>query len=699
MLGIRHGGNVRIVDLKDVSRFMTIVTLDVFETVLTRRAAEGLSLALFVAEEISENHKLNLVPAEFKASRDLAERRARLIAPGAEPTLADIYRQWAMDSGHSHELGEALARLELVWEERLLCIVPGIDPLLSRLRRAHGSLVYVSDIHLPGKWLELQLRRHGLFIDGDRLYVSCEHGASKTRDGELFPVVMKLEGRQPREVVHYGNNGHADYRMAMKRGLKAVHLPLANLNRYERALEADSTETLGWSSLLAGASRLARVECCALAPKASEVQLALACSAAAPIQISYVCWLLRTAQEKGIRRLYFLARDGYPLWKCAEKLVAPMAPGMELRYLHVSRAALFDPLEEDGDSVRDRLFWPLPKPPTLRTIAGRLQMDLSELVALLPPDLARKAGSHIALEPESLHAIWSEIRSPTPLNRYLAAKTREKRALALRYFQEQGLMEALPSAVVDVGWNGSQKRSIDNLLDSVGAARPDLFLFACRPGPGIRDRLDQVHSFTGYDKPDWWSNGVDLLIETFCTVMEGSTIGYQVAGGCVIPLKADGQEEAQKAWGMEGVLEAVLLTTERFAEALHLVPRAKYPKAMPEVAVRVLRLFATTPRHEEVLAWGTFPYDVGMGDDIPSPLAPLLQINLKNLVAAAGGEFPWKIQLSRELCWKEGSIVRARHESKAFRVCEWLGRRVTRPLYFWLKKQLGWRARSRKPID
>jgi hypothetical protein len=108
-----------------------MVTVDVFETVLTRRVAEGVSLALFVAEEAAEKHGLVMVPAEFKATRDLAERRARLTAPGAEPTMADIYRQWSKDSGYSHELGEALAELELVWEERLLCIVPGIDPLLT----------------------------------------------------------------------------------------------------------------------------------------------------------------------------------------------------------------------------------------------------------------------------------------------------------------------------------------------------------------------------------------------------------------------------------------------------------------------------------------------------------------------------------------------------------------------------------------
>jgi hypothetical protein len=77
-------------------------TLDVFETVLTRRVAEGLSLALFVAQEASEKHGIAMAPAEFKVARDLAERRARLTAPGAEPTLADIYRQWVKDSGHSN---------------------------------------------------------------------------------------------------------------------------------------------------------------------------------------------------------------------------------------------------------------------------------------------------------------------------------------------------------------------------------------------------------------------------------------------------------------------------------------------------------------------------------------------------------------------------------------------------------------------
>jgi len=675
-----------------------MVTIDVFETVLIRRVAEGVSLALFVAEEAAEKHGMETTAADFKVQRERAEHVARMTAPGGEVTLAEIYRQWAGDTGQPTELGEALAALELEWEERLICKVPGIDALVSDLRRSHGRVVYVSDIFLPGAWLEQQLRRYELFVDGDRLHVSCELGASKSRGGELFPIVLRLEGKNPGEVVHYGNNGHADGRMAVKRGLRAEHLPVANLNRYERVLEASSAETEGWSSLLAGASRLARVESCTLEPKAA-VQLALACSAAAPIQISYVCWVLRTAQEKGIERLYFLARDGYPLWKCAEKLVAQMAPGIELRYLHVSRAALFDPLEDDGESVRQRLFWPLPKPPTLTTVANRLQMDVSELAALLSPALVERWGSDRALDAESQKVIWREIRNPSALNRHLVVKTRAKQALAARYFQEQGLTDGVCNAVVDVGWNGSTKRSIDNLLDRLGAARPRLFLFACRPGPGIRDRLELVHSFTGYEKPSWWSNGVDLLIETFCTVMEGSTIGYQELGGRVIPRKAAGQEAAQKAWGMERVLEAIQLTTTRFSEALALAPRGAYPEKLPEVALQVLRLFAATPRHEEVVNWGAFPYDVGMGDDDPSPLAPRIEITTRNLIAAAGGEFPWKIHLSRELCWKEGAIVMARHESKAFRVCEWIGRRVTRPSYFWLKQRIGWHGRSKPGVD
>ena len=39
-----------------------------------------------------------------------------------------------------------------------------------------------------------------------------------------------------------------------------------------------------------------------------------------PVFLNYVLWILKSAQQKGIKTLYFLARDGFLLWEIAQIL-------------------------------------------------------------------------------------------------------------------------------------------------------------------------------------------------------------------------------------------------------------------------------------------------------------------------------------------------------------------------------------------
>jgi predicted HAD superfamily hydrolase len=59
----------------------------------------------------------------------------------------------------------------------------------------------------------------------------------------------------------------------------------------------------------------------------------LAADVVAPCYVAYVKWLLNDAQKRGIKRLYFLSRDGYILMKIAENMEHD---GIELRYLFLS---------------------------------------------------------------------------------------------------------------------------------------------------------------------------------------------------------------------------------------------------------------------------------------------------------------------------------------------------------------------------
>ena len=60
----------------------------------------------------------------------------------------------------------------------------------------------------------------------------------------------------------------------------------------------------------------------------------------APVISMYAEWILRDASEKGIKRLYFLARDARPVYIAAKALDERMGTGIEIRYLKVSRYSI-----------------------------------------------------------------------------------------------------------------------------------------------------------------------------------------------------------------------------------------------------------------------------------------------------------------------------------------------------------------------
>ena len=52
-----------------------------------------------------------------------------------------------------------------------------------------------------------------------------------------------------------------------------------------------------------------------------------------PMLLNYVWWILHQAHQKGLQRLYFLARDGYLLREIALQFCAQFGLKIECRYL------------------------------------------------------------------------------------------------------------------------------------------------------------------------------------------------------------------------------------------------------------------------------------------------------------------------------------------------------------------------------
>ena len=60
----------------------------------------------------------------------------------------------------------------------------------------------------------------------------------------------------------------------------------------------------------------------------------------APALVQYVAWVLEEAQKNRQKRLYFLARDAYPMYLVAKKMVEYLHIPIEICNLRVSRYAL-----------------------------------------------------------------------------------------------------------------------------------------------------------------------------------------------------------------------------------------------------------------------------------------------------------------------------------------------------------------------
>ena len=68
----------------------------------------------------------------------------------------------------------------------------------------------------------------------------------------------------------------------------------------------------------------------------------------APLMTAFTVWVLREAEARGIKRLYFLSRDGYLLYRTAIRLVKSCKLDIECRYLYCSRYSLRVPMYSEN---------------------------------------------------------------------------------------------------------------------------------------------------------------------------------------------------------------------------------------------------------------------------------------------------------------------------------------------------------------
>lgn len=518
-------------------------SFDVFNTVLTRIVGDPKTIFLLLGRQLVSQSLINTTPEAFAYARNRAESRACKNI-GAKYTLDNIYIEMAVALRITDEQQEKIMQLELELESKLICPIPTIKESIQTARERGARVIFLSDTYLSNDFIRERLVQHGFWQEGDELYLSHEYGKPKPV-GNLFRKLIPSEGVLLDRTSRWGNELSIDTQKAKKVELRAQHFRESNLNRYEQILENHSRATEGLSSAMAGASKLARLQI----PVSNSKERALrdvAAGVVAPTFVSFALWILLQAKQMGLKRLYFVSRDGQILLEIARRLIGKLGIDCELRYIYGSRLswnlpAISSLSKKQALQMLKRSSWILEAKSDL-SIQGffaRVSIAPQEIEDSLASAGFKKEDWEKVLNLSEQQALYP-LLDDRKVKDLIFQKAAQKQQVLMKYLEQEEMLDSAPKGLVDLGWFGSSYDSLAAIVDTRGAPLNVGLFFGLRSN-SQSNQSDCKKSYffdermqTGfkYALPEL---GV-VPLEMFCSADHGTVIGFIEKEGHIQPV-------------------------------------------------------------------------------------------------------------------------------------------------------------------
>ncbi len=289
-------------DLKSISTF-DYVSFDVFDTLLFRTTNHYTDIFDLVEDEY--NKKYNDCLHNFKKIRVSAESKARAAQKGREVTIDMIYSYIPYEKKKS----ELLRAVEVECEIRNCVQNQCMIDLLNDCRLKGKKIVITTDMYLPRDYFLTVFKKFG--ISFDYLFISGEEGVTK-RSGKLFQVVLDKLQILPSQIVHIGDDLNNDIEQPRRFGIKAYErlLPKSIALPYSLGKKEDLQKILFANFLRIGLNNHGT----------ADSPFVIGYTVVGPLLWEYCQWLHQQKEKYGLERLLFVAREGYLIKKCYERM-------------------------------------------------------------------------------------------------------------------------------------------------------------------------------------------------------------------------------------------------------------------------------------------------------------------------------------------------------------------------------------------
>ena len=380
----------------------------------------------------------------------------------------------------------------------------------------------------------------------------------------------------------------------------------------------------------------------------------------APALNDFVLWILDKAQHNGIRRLYFLARDGYLMYRCAGIYVERFHLPIECRYLCCSRYSLRLPMyHRDMGAALDYICRGGTEV-TLDRILDRSGIKEEEKRITLE-QLGMTGQRKKPISYPHLKRIRQKLEECPFFLKVVETNSREKLPSLLGYLEQEGLTEEVPIALVDSGWTGSMQKEICQALGILGKkGRLTGYYWGLYELPkGVRREDYHCYYFSpeaGLRKKVYFSNS---LFESIFSAPYGMTTGYEKVQGQWRPVYARADEERKRF--LEELEKILLEYTRNQAASMKHIEDSHLIRDRQETEKSLSR-FMGKPEFQEAQIFGNQPFSDDIfdtGDQTETAAGRMTEEELKanhvwNKVGKMSG---FSSGYVKESPWYEGSAV------------------------------------------
>lgn len=520
-------------------------SFDVFDTLITRRTAVPTGIFMLMQERIKRDGAYSAFLADnFFELRTGAERLARAQARSEgkqEITLGDIYRALSTAACMTVQQQEALKELELETEcENVLGIAENIG-MVKELLAQGRRVVLISDMYLGEKGIRRILEQADPVFHELPVYVSSDYGVTKG-NGELFRVVRERENAEYADWVHYGDNASADIAAAQKLGIQAVRVAVEEAKEYEQpGKDLYHQVSVGISRYLRGGLKSVAGE--------------IGCSLAGPILYPYMKWVLEQSLEKGIDRLYFVARDGWILQQIADRIIQIEHYPIQTIYLYGSRKAWRLPAYDASLEKFDRILkWSnMDEVLCLKDLAEVFQLSVEELQAVLAGG-SGEIGEEKKLLRKQKENIYRQLRGNEAFRKDLVQRQRNNRRLVIGYLQQEMDVSDDRFAFVELAGTGFTQKCLADIMGDFYQGEIKNFFF----------KLDAIQENGQCVFCNFFPDSLkrSYMLELLCRAPHGQTAAYREEKGRIEPVLEPEEGEQTRAYGLEEYRDGVLSYVE-----------------------------------------------------------------------------------------------------------------------------------------